>query len=144
MIRSRIKNVVICLLLIGTLVLCAGCGDSKKIKPDDSLKKVMDSGRFVMGFDANFPPWGYIDESGRVAGFDIDIATEVCNRMGVTLVEQPINWNTKEEELSHGKVDCIWNGMSVSDDRVERMSLTRPYMKNDLVFVVRNDSEIRY
>ncbi|MCR5098699.1 MAG: transporter substrate-binding domain-containing protein [Lachnospiraceae bacterium] len=139
---SKKKVLLICLFIFGVLLLCTGC--ARRQKADESLDKILESKRFVMGFDAKFPPWGYInEETGEAEGFDIDLAREVCRRMGVELVPQPINWRTKEEELSHSKVDCIWNGMSVDDKRVERMTLTAPYMKNDLVFVVRNDSDIR-
>ncbi len=103
---------------------------------DTSLQKVLDSGEFVLGLDATFKPMGYTDENDRIVGFDIDVAEEVCARMGVTLVKQPINWDTKEEDLNLGKIDCIWNGMSVNPSRVEQMNLSEPYMKNAMVFVV--------
>lgn len=109
---------------------------------DDSLQKVLDSGEFVLGLDATFVPMGYTDENNEIVGFDIDVAEEVCSRMGVTLVKQPINWDTKEEDLNLGKIDCIWNGMSVNPSRAEEMNLSEPYMKNSMVFVVAEGSDI--
>ena len=107
---------------------------------DNSLTKVKESGEFILGLDATFKPMGYTDENNEIVGFDIDCAEEVCKRMGVTLVKQPINWDTKEEDLKLGKIDCIWNGMSVNPSRAEAMNLSEPYMKNSMVFVVKKDS----
>lgn len=109
---------------------------------DDSLQKVLDSGEFVLGLDATFVPMGYTDENNDIVGFDIDVAEEVCSRMGVALVKQPINWDTKEEDLNLGKIDCIWNGMSVNPSRAEEMNLSEPYMRNSMVFVVAEGSDI--
>ena len=86
---------------------------------------------------------GFTDENNEIIGFDIDVAQEVCNRMGVELVKQPINWDTKEEDLKVGKIDCIWNGMSINPARAEAMNLSDPYMKNEMIFVVPADSEVK-
>ena len=110
---------------------------------DDSLQKVLDDKKLVLGLDASFPPMGFTDENNNIIGFDIDVAQEVCDRLGVELVKQPINWDTKEEDLKVGKIDCIWNGMSVSPARAEVMNLSEPYMKNEMIFVVPANSEIK-
>ncbi|MBQ8826627.1 MAG: amino acid ABC transporter substrate-binding protein [Oscillospiraceae bacterium] len=134
-----------------TAVLLTACGASAgtdapasdasaSTAEDNSLTKVKESGEFILGLDATFKPMGYTDENNEIVGFDIDCAEEVCKRMGVTLVKQPINWDTKEEDLKLGKIDCIWNGMSVNPSRAEAMNLSEPYMKNSMVFVVKKDS----
>ena len=133
-------------------VLLAGCAasnsgdnqpaDNGSTGADESLSKVLDSGKFVLGLDATFKPMGYTDENDNIVGFDIDVAEEVCKRMGVELVKQPIDWDTKEQDLDAGKIDCIWNGMSVSPSRAEIMNLSEPYMENSMVFVVANGSGI--
>ena len=110
---------------------------------DQSLQKVLDDKKLVLGLDASFPPMGFTDESNEIVGFDIDVAQEVCDRMGVELVKTPINWDTKEEDLNVGKIDCIWNGMSINPARAEAMNLSEPYMKNEMIFVVPADSEIK-
>ncbi len=124
---------------------CGGKGSSSESgsssKEDNSLQEVLDSGKFVLGLDATFKPMGYTDENDEIVGFDIDVAEEVCERMGVDLVKQPINWDTKEEDLDAGRIDCIWNGMSVNPSRAEAMNLSDPYMKNAMVFVVPADSD---
>ncbi|MBQ8177028.1 MAG: amino acid ABC transporter substrate-binding protein [Oscillospiraceae bacterium] len=109
---------------------------------DNSLQAVLDSGKFILGLDATFKPMGFTDEQDNIVGFDIDLAEEVCKRMGVELVKQPIDWDTKEQDLDAGKIDCIWNGMSVTPERAEIMNLSEPYMKNDMSFVVKTDSAI--
>ena len=108
---------------------------------DQSLQKVLDSGKFVLGLDATFKPMGYTDENDEIVGFDIDVAEEVCSRMGVELVKEPIDWDTKEQDLAVGRIDCIWNGMSINASRQEQMNLSDPYMKNEMVFVVPASSD---
>ena len=109
---------------------------------DASLQNVLDSGKLILGLDATFKPMGFTDDEDNIVGFDIDLAEEVCKRMGVELVKQPVDWDTKEQDLEAGKIDCIWNGMSVTDERAEIMNLSDPYMKNDMIFVVKTDSAI--
>ena len=91
--------------------------------------------QFVVGFDAEFPPYGYKDDSGEYVGFDLDLAQEVCNRLGWTLVKQPIDWDAKDMELSSGAIDCIWNGFTMNG-REDAYTWTEPYVDNSQVFVV--------
>ena len=109
---------------------------------DQSLKKVKDAGKLILGLDATFKPMGYTDENNEIVGFDIDVAEEVCKRLGVELVKQPINWDTLTTDLNVGKCDCVWNGLSINEERQEKMNLSEPYMKNAMVFVVKGDSTI--
>ena len=109
---------------------------------DLSLQKVKDAGKLVLGLDATFKPMGYTDENNEIVGFDIDLAEAVCEKLGVELVKEPINWETKEQDLSVGKIDCIWNGLSVSPSREETFNLSEPYMENAMVFVVPESSEV--
>lgn len=110
---------------------------------DQSLQKVLDSGKLVLGLDATFKPMGYTDENDQIVGFDIDLANEVCSRMGIKLETYGVNWDTKEVDLNAGTIDCIWNGLSVSDERKKVMLMSDPYMENDMVFVVKDDSDIK-
>ena len=132
------------------LTACAGCGNAQTAAntdtpaaSDDSLQKVLDAKKLVLGLDASFPPMGFTNESNEIVGFDIDVAQEVCDRIGVELVKQPINWDTKEEDLNLGKIDCIWNGMSINAARAEAMNLSDPYMKNEMIFVVNASSGLK-
>ena len=99
--------------------------------------------QFVLGLDDSFPPLGFRDESNKIVGYDIDLAQEVCNRLGKDLVCQPIDWSAKEQELDTGKIDCIWNGFTMTEERRETMACTKPYLNNAQVVVVRADSGIK-
>lgn len=96
---------------------------------------------FIVGFDAEFPPYGYKDESGEYVGFDLDLAAEVCARQGWTLKKQPIDWDSKDMELSSGAIDCIWNGFTI-DGRESLYTWSVPYVDNSQVVIVRSDSQI--
>ena len=110
---------------------------------DDSLQKILDKGYMILGLDENFPPMGFRDETGTIVGFDIDLATEVAARLGVRLEIQPIDWNAKEMELNDGKIDMIWNGMSITPARVEEMNMSKPYIANRQIIIVSEDSGIK-
>ena len=84
----------------------------------------------------------YRDANGDIIGFDIDLATEVCSRLGVKLKLQPINWDSKEMELNGKTIDCIWNGMSITDERINGMDLSTPYIANKQIIIVKSDSGI--
>ena len=96
---------------------------------------------FTVGFDAEFPPYGYKDESGEYVGFDLDLAEEVCNRKGWILKKQPIDWNSKDMELKTGAIDCIWNGFTMNG-REDKYTWTTPYVDNSQVVIVKKDSGI--
>ena len=96
---------------------------------------------FTVGFDAEFPPYGYMDENGEYTGFDLELAAEVCSRNGWTLVKQPIDWDAKDMELSSGSIDCIWNGFTMNG-REDQYTFSVPYVDNSQVFVVAEDSGI--
>ena len=110
---------------------------------DTSLAMVKQKGQLVLGLDASFPPMGFTDENNEIVGFDIDLAEEVCKRMGVTLVKQPINWDAKEMELDGGKIDCIWNGMTITDERVEAMFIPKAYVANAQIVIVPEGSDVK-
>lgn len=97
---------------------------------------------FTVGFDAEYPPYGYKDESGEYTGFDLELAQEVCDRNSWTLVKQPIDWDSKDMELNTGAIDCIWNGFTMTG-REDDYTFSVPYVDNSIVFVVMNDSDIK-
>lgn len=134
------KYAVVLLAVALAAVLFTGCTTSAGA--DRSWDKVKEKGEFIMGLDDSFPPMGFRDENNEIAGFDVDTAKEVCSRLGVKLVLQPINWDTKEQELNTGKIDCIWNGFTITDERKESLLFTAPYMKNRQILVVKSDSTL--
>ena len=96
---------------------------------------------FTVGFDAEYPPYGYKADDGSYVGFDLDLAQEVCDRNGWELVRQPIDWNSKDMELDAGNIDCIWNGFTMTG-REDSYTWVGPYVNNSIVFVVNADSGI--
>ena len=97
---------------------------------------------FTVGFDAEFPPYGYKDDNGEYVGFDLDLAQEVCNRRGWTLKKQPIDWDSKDMELSSNTIDCIWNGFTMTG-KEDMYTWTDAYVDNSQVILVNKNSGIQ-
>ena len=122
-----------------------GSGDSDKketTKTEAANVEKAEGDKFILGFDANFPPYGYKDDSGEYVGFDLDLAQEVCDRNGWELVKQPIDWDAKDMELNSGTIDCIWNGFTM-DGREDEYTWSDPYVDNSQVVVVSEKSGIK-
>lgn len=134
------KLISILLILIAVAMVLSAAGNKEASNKDLSLKKVQDAGQFVLGLDDSFPPMGFRDEKGEIVGFDIDVAKEVCSRLGVKLVPQPIDWAAKEQELATGNIDCIWNGFTITEERLNALTFSDPYVNNAQVAVVRGNS----
>lgn len=126
------KKFLAAALCAAMLVLpLAGCSSA-----DSSDKE-----QFIVGFDQEFPPMGFVADDGSYTGFDLDLAAEVADRLGMEFVAQPISWDAKDQELASGNIDCIWNGFTISG-REDAYTWTDPYMENDQVVVVKSGSEI--
>ncbi len=124
--KNRKNRILLLAAAVMTASLLAGC-----------------SGRdtFTVGFDAGFPPYGYIGEDGSYTGFDLELAAEVCERNGWELVKQPIDWDSKDMELSSGNIDCIWNGFTINGREAD-YTWSVPYVDSSQVIVVRDDAGI--
>ena len=96
----------------------------------------------IIGIDDTFAPLGFRDEKNEIVGFDIDMAKAAAEKMGVDVKIQPIDWKTKESELNSGRIDLIWNGYTITDERKEKVLFTKPYLKNSQVVVTLADSDI--
>ena len=131
---KNIRKAVLLLAMLSVIVrMFTACSNKKS-----------DDGRttFTVGFDAEFPPYGYKDDSGEYVGFDLDLAQEVCERNGWNLVKQPIDWDSKDMELSSGSIDCIWNGFTLNG-REREYTWSKAYIDNSQVVIVKSGSGIK-
>ena len=119
--------------LVLTVVMAAGVLTGCGSKGGDKT--------FTVGFDAEYPPYGYMDDNGDYTGFDLELAEKVCEMEGWTLEKKPIDWNSKDMELESGAIDCIWNGFTV-DGREDDYTWSQPYVDNTQVIVVAEKSGI--
>ena len=107
---------------------------------DSDLAYIQSNGKMVIGYTV-YEPMNYTDADGNFTGFDTELATAVCEKLGVEPEFVEINWDTKETELAAKSIDCIWNGLTLTDDREENMACTKPYVKNAQVVVVKEGTD---
>jgi polar amino acid transport system substrate-binding protein len=125
------KIAVLGMTLLVMVMAVLGCSSAGK-----------DDKELVIGIDDKFAPMGFRDEKNEIVGFDIDYARAAGEQMGYKVTFQPIDWKTKETELSSGRIDLIWNGYTITDERKEKVLFTKPYLKNSQVVVVAANSGI--
>lgn len=99
-------------------------------------------GKLVIGIDDKFAPMGFRDDNNEIVGFDIDYAKAAAEKMGKEVTFQPIDWSAKESELNSGRIDMIWNGYTITDERKEKVLFSKPYLENSQVVVVLADSSL--
>ena len=128
-----------------SISMLAGCGAEKtqEVKEDNSLTKVQEQGYFTLGLDADFAPMGFTEDDGTIVGFDIDLANAVAEKMGVKVEVKPIDWDSKAMELSTGKIDVIWNGFSITDERRQEVLFSNPYLSTKQSVIVKAGSDIK-
>jgi polar amino acid transport system substrate-binding protein len=134
------KNILLILAVFALTVLLYGCGGTTKVpvgKPADLPQKI------VVGLDDNFPPMGFRDKDGKLTGFDIEMAQEATKRLGITVDFKPIDWNSKEAELTSKRVDLLWNGLTITEKRKETILFSKPYMENRQIIIVKSGSPIK-
>lgn len=114
-------------MLCSCLVLLTSCGNDE----------------FIIGYTL-FAPMNFKDEEGNLVGFETEFAEAVCEKLGYKAKFQIIDWNAKETELNSGKIDCIWNGMTITDERKANMGISDPYMENKQVVVVKAENAEKF
>ena len=136
-------------IIVAGLAVClsafvlSGCGSSSSDSSDNSTAS-SDSGEqktLVVGFDQEYPPYGYVDDDGSYTGFDLELAQKVCELEGWEFKAEPIDWDAKDALLNSGTISCIWNGFTI-EGRENGYAFTDPYMTNGQVVVVKADSDI--
>lgn len=138
------KYLALILAMVMSVSALAGCGNSagenEVAAGEDTAKE--ERTKLTVGFDAEYPPYGFRNEAGEYVGFDLDLAAEVCKRRDWELVKQPIDWDAKDMELNSGSIDCIWNGFTMTGREAD-YTFSDPYVDNSIVMVVRADSGIK-
>ena len=136
------KKIVLVLVSFLTLFLTA-CTQKASDPKQDNWDKYQEQGSITIGFDNTFVPMGFEEKNGQYAGFDIDLAQAVSEKLGIQIKFQPIDWDMKETELQNGTIDAIWNGYSATDERREKVAFTIPYMENQQVLVSKKSQNIQ-
>lgn len=139
---KRFKKFSSIVVLLCFIFVLSACSTKTSTEKKDNWSKYKSEKSITIGFDNTFVPMGFKDKSGRTAGFDIDLANAVFSEYGIKVKWQPINWDLKETELKNGKIDLIWNGYSITNERKEKVSFSNTYMKNEQVLVTKKTSNI--
>lgn len=142
---KRILTILLTVTLVVGMFAMVGCGKTNEAADKDNSgltgwAYIEDKGELVVGLDDTFAPMGFRDESGNLVGFDIDLANAVGEQLGIKVTFQPIDWDAKEMELTSKRIDCIWNGMSVTDERMKKMALTNKYINNSIIIMAKDNT----
>ena len=113
--------------------------DAEKVDWD----AIVAEGKFIVGYTL-FAPIAYEDENGVLVGFDIELAKAVAEKLNLEVTFEVIEWSAKEAKLEGGSIDCIWNGMTITEERKEAMEITIPYLNNKQVAVIRKADKDKY
>ena len=134
---KRRKRFIISAVILTLIMTCAltACGSK-----DDTKKESKDT--LVVGLDDTFAPMGFRDAKGKLVGFDIDMAKAVGKKLNMKVDFKAIDWDSKEMELKSGSIDCVWNGMSVTPERKEKMALSAKYLDNKIVVMALKSSDV--
>ncbi len=142
---KKVLSVLLAVLLVaGCVFAFAACKDNTNNDPDSekgTTAAAAESQKLIVGFDAEFPPFGFVAEDGSYDGFDLAMAKELCKRLGWEFEAVAIDWNSKDAELSAGNINCIWNGFTYTG-RENEYTWSDPYVDNSIVLVVKSDSGI--
>ncbi|MBE6973310.1 MAG: transporter substrate-binding domain-containing protein [Ruminococcaceae bacterium] len=140
------KFIALALALVMSLALVACTastpGSESASQPEvqaTDLETIKNKGEMIIGYTV-YEPMNYTDENGVFTGFDTELAEAVCAKLGVTPKFQEIVWETKEVELNASTIDCVWNGMTINEERLANMEITDPYVVNAQVVVMLKDA----
>ncbi len=137
------KIAAIALVSVGVLLAACGKNENASSSGTAATPAPAAATKIVVGLDDNFPPMGFRNEKSEIVGFDIDMAREAAKRMGVEVEFKPIDWSAKEAELSGKRVDALWNGLTITEERKQNIGFTAPYMENHQIVVVAANSAIK-
>ncbi len=142
---KKLLAMLLALTFIFTLCACGSNTDNGDGNGTDTDKVeeydkdyIVGKGEMIIGITF-FEPMNYMDDNNELTGFETEFAKAVCEELGVTAKFQEISWTAKETELASKNIDCIWNGMTATEEREENMSVSQHYMKNKQVLVMKAD-----
>ena len=136
------KKSVILLICLYALSSMAGCG--KKGGNDDSFDAIKKKGYFIVGLDDEFPPMGFRGKnSEEIVGFDIDLAKETAKKLGLEVKFKPVAWDGIIFSLNKGDIDVVWNGMTITEERRQKIAFSKPYLNNRQIIVVAKGSPLK-
>ena len=141
---KKLKLIALTLTMVLASLFIFACSNNNVAKNEETEANASSNQmkKFVVGFDAEYPPYGYLSDNGKeYVGFDLDLAKEFCRRNNYEFVPQPIDWDSKDLELNSGNIDCIWNGFTYTG-RENDYTWTIPYVDNSIVLIVNADSDI--
>ncbi len=131
------KKIFLMILLMCSVIMCNIVKDEDKNENNSIPKKI------VVGLDDTFAPMGFKDENGDIVGFDIDLSRAVAKKLGMEIEYKSINWDSKILDLNAGNIDLIWNGLSITPERMEQTSMSKPYLSNNQIVITRVDENIK-
>ena len=134
---KKIIKVLGLLMIVITALGLYGCQ-----RQESSWQKIKERGTLVIGVDDSFVPMDFRQKNGKLVGFDVDLATAVCKKIGLKPDFQTIDWSMKETELRNGTIDVIWNGYTKTKARAKKVAFSRPYLENDQILVTRKKDKI--
>lgn len=137
------KQVSVLLMALAASLALVGCDKKEEAKQEAAAPAPVAVSKIVVGLDDNFPPMGFRDEKNELVGFDIDLAREAAKRLGAEVEFKPIDWNAKEAELNGKRVDVLWNGLTITEERKANIAFTAPYLENRQIIIVTADSKIK-
>ena len=149
--KKSIALILAALAVIMCFVLaaCGGAGNTDEPSTDapeataSDLAYIKEKGKMIIGY-TEFAPMNYKNDAGEFVGFETDFAKAICEELGVEAEFQLISWEAKETELAAKTIDCIWNGMTITPERQEAMSISTPYMANKQVLIVKAENADKY
>ena len=133
------KKLIAAVLALTVMLLCCACGK----KSESDLSYVQKKGTLIVGI-TDYEPMDYKDANGEWTGFDAEFARAVAAKLGVEAQFIEIDWDNKFFELDSKAIDCIWNGMTITDEVKLNASVSAPYVKNAQVIVMNKDSAAAY
>ena len=141
---KRALTLIMAVMMVAAMAACGNkpaASNGDETTGDGSLKRVQDAGKLIVACETSWPPFAYIDDKQQLVGYDVEVSRAIAEKLGVEPEFVEINWDTKVVELDAKSIDCIWNGMTLTDDIMANAACTKAYAKNAQVVVMKADAD---